>query len=172
MLELGGLDELDTQIKLFHLGIESFSPYANQSRVDMIIRSEVDEIVSYADIKVCTGVQEEDQIVWKLEFSFFLKNESFLVLSVRLPEEDERMEKHHLIVESKTFLKIVKREKIPMVDSNWVLSLPFSDLQQLTKKKRPKKLPKLINAFKPFFDNWQIIVDWKENPTKPKPTSD
>lgn len=168
-MELGGLDELDTQIKLFHLGIESFSPYTNQGKVDMIIRSEIDEIVNYADIKVCTGVQKEDQIVWKVDFSFFLKNESFLVLSVRLPDEDERMEKHHLIVKSKTFLKIVKREKITMEDSNWVLSLPFSDLQQLTKKTKSKKLPKLINAFKPFFDNWQIFVDWKEKPTKPKP---
>ena len=76
-MELGGLDELDTQIKLFHLGIESFSPYANQSKVDMVIRSEVDEIVSYADIKVSTGVQKDDQIVWKVEFSFFLKRHGF-----------------------------------------------------------------------------------------------
>ncbi len=165
-MELGGLDELDTQIKLFHLGIESFSPYANQGKVDMIIRSEADEIVRYADIKVCTGVPTEDQIVWKVDFSFFLNNESFLVFSVRLPDEDERMEKHHLIIKSKIFLRIVKREKLTMEDSNWVLSLPFSDLQQLTKKTRPKKLPKLVNAFKPFFDNWQIFVDWKEKPTK------
>ena len=151
------------------MGVKSFSPYADQSKVDMIIRTEVDEIVRYADIKVCTGVPEGDQIVWKFEFSFFLKNESFLILAVRLPEQDEIMRKHNIVLESKTFLKIVKREKIPMVDSNWVLSLPFSDLQQLTKKKRSKKLPKLVNAFKPFFDNWQIFVDWKENSTKPKP---
>ena len=141
-MELGGLDELDTQIKLFHLGIESFSPYASQGKVDMVIRSEIDEVVRYADIKVCTGVPKEDQIVWEIDFSFFLKNESFLVLSVRLPEEDERMEKHHLIVKSKAFLKIVKREKIPIKESNWILSIPFSDLQLLTKKKRTKKRKK------------------------------
>ncbi|MCK4847952.1 MAG: hypothetical protein KAT16_02895 [Candidatus Heimdallarchaeota archaeon] len=167
-MELGGLDELDTQVKLYQLGVKSFSPYADQSKVDMIIRTEVDEIVRYADIKVCTGVLEDDRIVWKFNFSFFLKNESFFVLSVRLPDQEEIMRKHHIILESKTFLEIIKKEKITVEDNKWILSLPFSDLQQLTEKKRSKKLPKLVNAFKPFFDNWKIFVKWKEKPNKPK----
>ena len=79
LMELGGLDELDTQIKLYQLGIESFSPYASQGKVDMIIRTEIDEKVRYADIKVCTGILEVDQVVWKFDFAFFLKNESFWV---------------------------------------------------------------------------------------------
>ena len=62
----GGLDELDTQITLFQLGIESFSPYANTGKVDMIIRTERDNKVYYADIKVCSGVLEKKNIVWSL----------------------------------------------------------------------------------------------------------
>lgn len=130
----------------------------------MVIRSEIDETVHYADIKVCTGVQKEDQMVWKVDFSFFSKTVSFLVLSARLQEEDGRMEKHHLIIPSKTFQKIVKKEKIPTEDNHWILSLSYSDLQQLTKKKTSRKLTKLVGVFKPFFDNWQAFVDWKENP--------
>ena len=166
-MELGGLDELDTQIKLYQLGVKSFSPYASHGKVDMIIRTETDEKVRYADIKVCTGVLEDNQIVWKFSFAFFLKNESFIILSVRLPEQDGKMKKHHIIVDSKTFLKIVKREKIHVEDDNWILSLAYSDLQHLTGKKRSKKLSKIVNAIKPFFDNWEIFVNWKENPTKP-----
>jgi len=170
-MELGSLDELDTQIKLYQLGVKSFSPYASQGKVDMIIRTETDEKVRYADIKVCTGVLEDDQIVWKFSFSFFFKNESFLILSVRLPAQDGNLKKHHIVVDSKRFLKIVKSEKIPTEDDNWILSLDYSDLQLLTEKKRSKKLSKLVNDFKPFFDNWQIFVEWKEKTTKTTKTT-
>ena len=167
-MELESLDELDTQIKLYQLGVKSFSPYANQSKVDMIIRTEVDEIIRYADIKVCTGVLKDDQIVWKFAFSFFLKNESFIILSVRLPDKEGIMKKHYIIADSKSFLKIIKKEKIPIEENKWILSVSYSSLQKLTEKKRSKKMSKLVKAIKPFFDNWDIFEEWKEDQTQSK----
>ena len=103
---LEGLDELDTQLKLYQMGVESFSPYVSTGKVDMIIRSEDGESVRYADVKVCVGKREDDKIVWKLEISFFMENESFIVLAVRLPEENGIYEKHHIVLESKKFLQM------------------------------------------------------------------
>jgi hypothetical protein len=157
----GGLDELDTQITLFQLGIESFSPYANTGKVDMIIRTEKNKKVHYADIKVCSGVLDKKNVVWKLEISFFMGNESFLILTVRLPEEDDILEKHRFIIGSKTFLKIVKKEKLEVKEDNWILKLPYNELKQLLIEKNPTKLSRLTEAFSPFFDNWDTLTDWR-----------
>ncbi len=158
----GGLDELDTQITLFQLGIESFSPYANTGKVDMIIRTEKDKKVYYADIKVCTGVLEKKNIVWSLEISFFMNNSSFLILTVRLPEEDESLEKHRFIIGSKKFLEVIKDEKIAVKDDKWILSVPYSELKRLTTEKKPSRLSRLVKALHPYFDNWKTITDWRD----------
>ncbi len=158
--ETGGLDELDTQIKLFELGVESFSPYASTGKVDMIVRSDKNQHVRYADIKVCTGRREKQKIVWKLEISFFMNNESFLILSFRLPTEDETLEKHHFIIRSDQFLEILKKEKIMSKENYWVLSLPYSELQQLDKKKQKNLKSKLVKALRPYFDKWATIANW------------
>ena len=71
--DLDVLDELDTQLKLYQMGVESFSPYASSGKVDMIIRSEEGENVRYADIKVCSAKKEADTVNWNLEISFFLQ---------------------------------------------------------------------------------------------------
>ncbi len=161
--ETGGLDELDTQIKLFELGIESFSPYASTGKVDMIIRSDTNQHVRYADIKVSTGVKEGQKMVWKLEMSFFMNNESFLILSYRVPGEDESLEKHHLIIDSESFLEIIKKEKIISKDNYWVLNLPYTELQSMHLKKQKTKKVKLIKALRPYIDKWELIVNWARN---------
>ena len=157
----GGLDELDTQIRLFQLGVESFSPYANTGKVDMIIRTERDNQVHYADIKVCQGRLEKKSIVWKLEISFFMDNESFLILTVRLPEEDETLEKHHFILESKDFLHIMKSEKIDVKDNFWILNVSYNDLKRLKIKKKSPRLSRVVEALQPYFDNWDTITEWR-----------
>lgn len=162
--ETGGLDELNTQIKLFELGVESFSPYASTGKVDMIIRSDKNQHVRYADIKICTGRREKQKILWKLEISFFMNNESFLILSFRLPTEDESLEKHHFIMGSEDFLEIMKQEKLVPKEKYWVLSLPFTELQLLKSKKKASKKSKLVKALRPYLDKWNIIVDWAHNP--------
>ncbi|MHA2075714.1 MAG: hypothetical protein ACW97X_13925, partial [Candidatus Hodarchaeales archaeon] len=110
---IDGLDELDTQIKLFHLGVESFSPYASNGKVDMIIRSENGDKVHYADIKVSSGIKTNEEIItWGLEISFFMKNESFVILTARLPEKDDSFQKHYFIIHASEFLSIVKKQKL------------------------------------------------------------
>ena len=161
--ETGGLDELNTQIKLFELGVDSFSPYASTGKVDMIIRSDKNEHVRYADIKVCTGRKEKQKIVWKLEIAFFMNSESFLILSFRLPTEGENVEKHYFIIESDAFLEIMKIEKVISRDNYWVLSLPYSELQQIDSKKQTNKRSKIVKALRPYFDKWEIIVNWAHN---------
>jgi hypothetical protein len=157
----GGLDELDTQIRLFQLGIESFSPYANTGKVDMIIRTERDNLVHYADIKVCQGRLEKKSIIWKLEISFFMDNESFLILTVRLPEEDETLEKHHFILTSKQFLEIMKDEKIEVKDDMWILTASYNELKRLKIKKKSPRFSRVVETLQPYFDNWDTITEWR-----------
>ncbi|MFX0122797.1 MAG: hypothetical protein ACFFAE_04110 [Candidatus Hodarchaeota archaeon] len=160
---LDGIDELDTQLKLYQMGVESFSPYASSGKVDMIIRSENGNLVRYADIKVCTGIQKGDNVTWELEIGFFMNNESFIILAVRLPDEDESIQKHHIILESKNFLKVVKKHKMKTKDDKWVITLPFSDLQILNKQSTDKFSKSLTRSLKPYFDNWDCLLDWRSD---------
>ena len=160
---LEGIDELDTQLKLYQMGVESFSPYASTGKVDMIIRSENGDLVRYADIKVCTGVRKGDNIVWELEIGFFMNNESFIILAVRLPDNDESVQKHHMILESKKFLKIVKKHRMKTKNDKWVITLPFSDLQILNNQSKAKISKPLTRSLKPFFDNWDSLLEWRSD---------
>ncbi|MFX1517907.1 MAG: hypothetical protein ACFFC6_16520 [Promethearchaeota archaeon] len=161
---LDGIDELDTQLKLYQMGVESFSPYASTGKVDMIIRSENGDLVRYADIKVCTGIQEDDDIVWELEIGFFMNNESFVILAVRLPSEDgESFQKHHIVLDSKKFLQITKKHRMKTKDDKWVISLPFSDLQILNNQSKASIAKPLTRSLKPFFDNWNILLEWRSD---------
>jgi len=159
---IDGLDELDTQIKLFHLGVESFSPYAGSGKVDMIIRSENGDSVRYADIKVCSGVKTDDNTVkWELEIGFFMQNESFIILTVRLPEKDKSIQKHHFILRSSDFLSITKKNKLITENNKWILAIPYSDIELINKKSKKKLTSALSKAMKKYFDNWDVLLDWK-----------
>ena len=158
---IDGLDELDTQIKLFHLGVESFSPYASKGKVDMIIRSENGDEARYADIKVCSGTKnKEETVTWELEINFFMKNESFIILTVRLPEEDESFQKHHFIINSSEFLSITKKQKLKTDNNKWILSVPYSDLLIINKKSKKKLSSVISKTLRKYFDNWDIILHW------------
>lgn len=159
-----GLDELDTQIKLFHLGVESFSPYASKGKVDMIIRSENGDEARYADIKVCSGTKiNEDTVTWELEINFFMKNESFLILTIRLPEEDETFQKHHFVISSSEFLSIVKKQKLKIDRDKWILTVPYSDIIAINKKSKKKLSSVIGKTMKKYFDNWDILLDWRSS---------
>ena len=160
---LDGIDELDTQLKLYQMGVESFSPYASTGKVDMIIRSENGDLVRYADIKVCTGVQKDDNIEWELEIGFFMNNESFIILAVRLPDDDGSFQKHHIVIGSKQFLQIAKKHRMKTKDDNWVITLPFSDLQILNNQSKAKLSKSLTKSLKPFFDNWDCLLEWRSD---------
>ena len=160
---LDGIDELDTQLKLYQMGVESFSPYAGSGKVDMIIRSENGDLVNYADIKVYTGTRKGANVVWELEIGFFMNNESFLILAVRLPDENESFQKHHFILESKVFLQIMKKHRMKTKDDNWILTIPFTDLQVLNKQSKIKISKPLTRSLKKYFDNWDCLLDWRNN---------
>ncbi|MFX0014166.1 MAG: hypothetical protein ACFFB2_06725 [Promethearchaeota archaeon] len=160
---LEGIDELDTQVKLYQMGVESFSPYTTTGKVDMIIRSENGDRVRYADIKVCTGVRKESEVVWELEIGFFMNNESFIILAVRLPGKDEIVEKHHIVIESKKFLKLVKKHKMKTKEDKWIIELPFSDLQILNQQSTNKISKALAKSLKEYFDNWDCLLDWRSD---------
>ncbi|WP_455464228.1 hypothetical protein [Candidatus Hodarchaeum mangrovi] len=157
--ELSGLDELDTQLKLYQMGIESFSPYASKGKVDMIIRSEDGEEVRYADIKVCTGKKSNNDLVWELEISFFLNNQSFIILTARLPTVQEKIEKHYIILDSKDFLKLSQIHKLETQNDKWILKVPFKDLLSLTHEKKSTST-KIVNSLAEHFNNWNILIDW------------
>ena len=161
----GGLDELDTQIRLFQLGIESFSPYASTGKVDMVIRSDMNNYVRYADIKVCSGKLEKEKIVWSLNTGVCLNNDCFLILTFRIPDKEGDLEKHQFILTSKTFLDLVKKEKVVVKDNNWILRLSYIDLQKLNTGKSPSSSTKLINSFAPFYENWDVLVKWRDQST-------
>ncbi|MFX0050222.1 MAG: hypothetical protein ACFFAJ_05675 [Candidatus Hodarchaeota archaeon] len=161
---LEGLEELDTQLKLYQMGVESYSPYVSTGKVDMIIRSEDGEQVRYADVKVCAGRREDDNIIWELEISFFMDNLSFIILAVRLPEENGVHEKHHFVLESKKFLQIAKKHKIKVENEVWVVSLPFSDLQVMNKQSSSKISTSLARSLRKYFDNWDSLLEWRINP--------
>ncbi len=161
-VSIDSLDELDTQIKLFHLGVESFSPYAGNGKVDMIIRSENGDLVRYADIKVCSGmIKNEETITWKLEISFFMQNESFVILTARLPDEDESIQKHHFVIKSTDFLSITKKQKLETENDRWIITIPYSDIQIINRKSKKKFTSALSKEFKQYFDNWDILLDWR-----------
>lgn len=158
---LDGIDELDTQIKLYQMGIESFSPYAGSGKVDMIIRSENENLVRYADIKVYSGIREGTSVTWELEVSFFMNNVGFLILAIRLPEADETFQKHHFVIEAEEFLKIAKKYRIKVEDDKWILTLPFSDLQVINNQSKSKKIRPLSRSLKNYFDNWDCLLEWR-----------
>ncbi len=161
-VSIDSLDELDTQIKLFHLGVESFSPYAGNGKVDMIIRSENGDLVRYADIKVCSGmIKNEETITWKLEISFFMQNESFVILTARLPDEDESIQKHHFVIKSTDFLSITKKQKLETENDRWIITIPYSDIQIINRKSKKKFTSALSKELKQYFDNWDILLDWR-----------
>jgi len=157
--ELSGLDELDTQLKLYQMGIESFSPYASKGKVDMIIRSEDGREVRYADIKVCTGKKSNNELIWELEISFFLNNESFIILTARLPDVKGKIEKHYFILNSKEFLEMSKIHKLETQNDKWILKVPFKDLLSLTNAKRSTST-KIVNSLAVHFNNWDVLIDW------------
>ncbi len=156
-----GLDELDTQIILYQMGVESFSPYASSGKVDMIIRSENGELVRYADIKVCSPEKTEETVTWELEISFFMNNESFIILAIRLPDDEEIMQKHHFVMSSNDFLNIAQKLKMETEEDKWKLSLPLSDMALIKKGAKTKYSEKISKVLRPFFDNWDILLDWR-----------
>ena len=159
---IDSLDELDTQIKIFHLGVESFSPYVGSGKVDMIIRSENGDSVRYADIKVCSGIKTDDNTVtWELEIGFFMQNESFIILTTRLTEKDESIQKHHFILASSEFLSIMKKHKLITENDKWILAIPYSDIELINKKSKKKLTSAISKAMKKYFDNWDVLLDWK-----------
>ena len=161
---IDGLDELDTQIKLFHLGVESFSPYASKGKVDMIIRSENGDEARYADIKVCSGTKnKEETVTWELEISFFMKNESFIILSVRLPEKDETFQKYHFVIRSSEFLSIVKKQKLKIDKNKWTLTVPYPDIIAICRKSKKKLSSAISRTMKKYLDNWDILIEWRNH---------
>ncbi len=158
---LDGIDELDTQIKLYQMGVESFSPYVGSGTVDMIIRSENNDLVRYADIKVCTGVRKGTKVTWELEVGFFMNNVSFLILAIRLPEANETFEKHYFVLEAEEFLKIAKKHRMKVQDDKWIITVPFSDLQVLNKQSKSKKIEAMSRSLKKYFDNWDCLLEWR-----------
>ena len=160
---LDGIDELDIQIKLYQMGVESFSPYAGSGKVDMVIRSENKDLVRYADIKVCTGVQKGANVEWELEIGFFMNNDSFIILTIRLPEEDETFQKHYIILESKEFLQIAKKHRMKTKEDKRIVTIPFSDLQIFNKKSKSKLTKSLARSLKKYFDNWDCLLEWRSN---------
>ncbi len=160
---LDGIDELDIQLKLYQMGVESFSPYAGSGKVDMVIRSENGGLVRYADIKVCTGLKKGSNIIWELEIGFFMDNESFIILAIRLPEEDETFQKHHFILESKNFLQIAKKHRMKTKNDKWIVTLPFSDLQILNKQSNSKLSKSVAKSLKNYFNNWDCLLEWQSN---------
>jgi hypothetical protein len=163
-----GLDELDTQLKLYQMGIETFSPYASTGKVDMIIRSEDGdgEVVYYADVKVCSGKREDDEIIWELEVSFFMKNESFVILTVRLPSKEDELEKHYFIMKSTEFLSIVKKHRFKVQNDIWRITVPYSDLEVINKQSKAKIRP-LVKNLRKYFDNWESILEWINSHREP-----
>ncbi|MHA2292624.1 MAG: hypothetical protein ACXACK_10710 [Candidatus Hodarchaeales archaeon] len=164
LFDLGGLDELDTQMILYQMGVESFSPYARHGKVDMIIRSEDGENVRYADIKVCSGTRKKSKMVWELEIDFFMNNESFIILAVRLPDAEEEFSKHYFVLKSTDFLKLAKKQKLKVKRKNWILSVPFSDLQIINRKSKSKISSTLARNLKKYYDNWDILLNWINEP--------
>ncbi|MHA1972033.1 MAG: hypothetical protein ACTSW1_03500 [Candidatus Hodarchaeales archaeon] len=161
--DMTGLDELDTQVKLFQLGVESFSPYASTGKVDMIIRSENGEKVRYADIKVCSGNKINDHMIWKLEISFFMNNQSFIILTARIPDKEGVIAKNYFIIDSKQFLKLTKDKVLKTENDKWVLSLLYKDLLILSGNTKGT-LSKLGKSFKEWFNDWTCLLDWRINP--------
>jgi hypothetical protein len=160
--ELEGLDELDTQLKLYDMGVDTFSPYAGSGKVDMIIRSEDGNHVRYADIKVCTGKREKKNVIWKIEDSFFMENESFIILTVRLPNEEEILEKHHFILKSDNFLRVAKKNKLKVTNDAWVIFVPVSDLEEIKKKSKSTLSTSLAKSLTKYFDNWDSLLEWRK----------
>ncbi|NHJ01905.1 MAG: hypothetical protein EAX86_07150 [Candidatus Heimdallarchaeota archaeon] len=158
---LEGLDELDTQIILYQMGVESFSPYASSGKVDMVIRSENGDLVRYADIKVCSPHKTEVDVTWELEISFFMSNESFIILAIRLPDEEGSMQKHHFVISSTEFLSLTKKHKMEIKEDKWILSLPIEDMELIKKGVKAKYTNKISKALMPFFDNWDLLLDWR-----------
>ena len=156
-----GLDELDTQIILYQMGVESFSPYASSGKVDMIIRSENGDLVRYADIKVSSPEKTEETVTWELEISFFMNNESFIILAIRLPDDEGIMQKHHFVMSSNDFLNLTQKLKMETEEDKWKLSLPLSDMVLIKKGAKTKYSNKISKALMPFFDNWDVLLDWR-----------
>ncbi|MFW9854107.1 MAG: hypothetical protein ACFFFG_03575 [Candidatus Thorarchaeota archaeon] len=165
--KFAGLDELEAQLKLFQLGIESFTPYANQSKVDMIIRTDNGNLVRYADVKVCTGKSDSEKTVWKLPLSFCMTEDSFILFTFRLIEEEteQTVEKHYLVLKLQKFLEITEKHGIPIEDDHWVMSLPTSDINKfgvLDKKKKISFKAPLARSLRQYLDVWKEFENWKE----------
>ncbi len=159
---IDGLDELDTQMKLYQMGVESFSPYAGSGKIDMIIRSDNGEIARYADIKVCSAKKDDENVIWKLEVSFIMKNDSFIILPVRIPDDDGTMIKNHFVMNSENFLQIAKECDLKVQNDTWVISIPYKDLLVLMKSTKKKFTTPLAKLLKDYFNNWNLILDWSK----------
>ncbi len=148
------------------MGVESFSPYSDLGKVDLIIRSEDGKArtVRYADVKIVSGRRETDQVIWELENSFFMKTESFIIMAIRLPETNGIFQKHYFILKSKRFLEIAKKHELIVENDSWILSLPFVDLQILTNQIDGKLSSSLTKTLKRYFDKWDLFLKWKKKP--------
>jgi hypothetical protein len=165
--KFAGLDELDAQLKLFQLGIESFTPYANQSKVDMIIRTDNGNLVRYADVKVCAGKSDGEKTVWKLPISFCMTEDSFVLFTFRLIEEEaeQTVKRHYLVLRSQKFLEIAKNHKFPVENDHWLMSLPVIDINklgQLDKNEKSSFETPLAKSLRQYVDVWEEFESWKE----------
>ena len=165
--KFAGLDELGAQLKLFQLGIESFTPYANQSRVDMIIRTDNGNLVRYADVKVCSGKSDGEKTIWELPINFCITENSFILFTFRtLAEEAElEVEKHYLVLKSLQFLEVAKRHKIHVENNFWIMSLPATDvnlLGLLDQKENVSFKTPLADSLHHYVDVWEEFEKWKD----------
>ncbi|MHA1215249.1 MAG: hypothetical protein ACTSPG_08115 [Candidatus Hodarchaeales archaeon] len=133
----------------------------------MIIRSENGDKVRYADIKVCSGKRIKDRMTWKLEISFFMNNQSYIILTVRVPDKEGVVKKNYFVIESKQFLKLAKDDILKTENDMWILSLPYKDLLILSGNSKGT-LSKLGKALKEWFNDWTCLLDWRVNPPNKK----
>lgn len=147
------------------MGIESFSPYASKGKVDMIIRFEDAGKVRYADIKVCTGKKSNNELIWELEIAFFLNNQSYIILTARLPNTQGKTEKNYFILSSKEFLDITKTHKLETQNDKWILKVPVKDLLLLTRE-GPSTSSRIVNKLAAHYNNWNALVGWSATNNK------
>lgn len=165
--KFAGLDELDAQLKLFQLGIESFTPYANQSKVDMIIRTDSGNLVRYADVKVCPVTSDGEKTVWELPIVFCMTEDSFILFPFRsLAEEAEQANrKHYLVLKSQQFLEIAKKHNLHVENDLWIMSLPATDvnlLGLLDQQENVSFRTPLADSLHKYVDVWDEFEKWKD----------
>ena len=66
-------------------------------------------------------------------------------------------------IDSNWAFKIVKKHRVKTKNDKWVITLPFSDLQILNNQSKAKISKPLTRSLKPFFDNWDSLLEWRSD---------